>query len=197
MYPQYMCILLYVKLIWCNSIPYIFCQLGCGGQKYLRYMCILLYLRLIWCSSIPYTFCQYECRGKMYPQYMCILLYVKHIWCKGIPKTYCQLQWRGGCILSTHICTFSDMCNLFDVSSVFHRCILQYGVMGRCILGVKVHSAKTYCPIVVEGYWMYPQYSIVHSLTCETYLVYQYSIDLLSIGVMGRCILSICAFCYM
>ena len=26
MYPQYMCILLYVKLIWCNGIPYICCQ---------------------------------------------------------------------------------------------------------------------------------------------------------------------------
>ena len=28
MYPQYMCILLYVKLIWCNVIPHIYCQLG-------------------------------------------------------------------------------------------------------------------------------------------------------------------------
>ena len=27
MYPQYMCILLYVTLIWCNGIPYIYCQL--------------------------------------------------------------------------------------------------------------------------------------------------------------------------
>ena len=31
MYPQYICILLYVKLIWCNGIPYIYCQLECGG----------------------------------------------------------------------------------------------------------------------------------------------------------------------
>ena len=28
MYPQYMCILLYVTLIWCNGIPDIHCQLG-------------------------------------------------------------------------------------------------------------------------------------------------------------------------
>ena len=27
MYPQYMCILLYVKHLWCNSIPYIYGQL--------------------------------------------------------------------------------------------------------------------------------------------------------------------------
>ena len=26
MYSQYMCILLNVKLIWCNGIPYIYCQ---------------------------------------------------------------------------------------------------------------------------------------------------------------------------
>ena len=31
MYPQYMCILLYVKLIWCNGIPYIYCQLELWG----------------------------------------------------------------------------------------------------------------------------------------------------------------------
>ena len=30
MYPQYMCIVLYVTLIWCNGIPYIYCQLVWG-----------------------------------------------------------------------------------------------------------------------------------------------------------------------
>ena len=28
MYPQYMCIVLYVTLIWCNGIPYIYCHFG-------------------------------------------------------------------------------------------------------------------------------------------------------------------------
>ena len=31
MYPQYTCILLYVKLIWCKSIPYIYCPLELCG----------------------------------------------------------------------------------------------------------------------------------------------------------------------
>ena len=31
MYPQYMCILLYVPLIWCNCIPEIYGQLVCAG----------------------------------------------------------------------------------------------------------------------------------------------------------------------
>ena len=37
MYPQYMCIL-YVKLLWCISIPYIFCQLGRGIDVCLVYV---------------------------------------------------------------------------------------------------------------------------------------------------------------
>ena len=37
----------------------------------------------------------------------------------------------------------------------------------------------------------------VHSAICESYLVQQYSIDLLSIGVGGRSMLSIYALCYM
>ena len=71
MYPQYMCILLYVTLIWCNGIPYIYCQLECWRGGYI------------------------------YPQYMCILQYVKLMWCNIIPYIYCQLVWgRGRCILS-------------------------------------------------------------------------------------------------
>ena len=31
MYLQYMCILLYVKLMWCNGISEIYCQLEFGG----------------------------------------------------------------------------------------------------------------------------------------------------------------------
>ena len=27
MYPQYMCMMLYMKVIWCNTIPYIYFQL--------------------------------------------------------------------------------------------------------------------------------------------------------------------------
>ena len=48
-----MCILLYVKLIWCSGIPQIYDQLEEGG---LGMMCILLYVKLIWCSGIPYFY---------------------------------------------------------------------------------------------------------------------------------------------
>ena len=58
MYAHYMCILLYVKLIWCNCISEIYCQLELEGQMYPQYMYILLYLILIWCNGIPYIYFQ-------------------------------------------------------------------------------------------------------------------------------------------
>ena len=46
MYPQYMCILLYVTLIWCNGIPYIYCQLELWGVDVSVYV-ILLYVHSV------------------------------------------------------------------------------------------------------------------------------------------------------
>ena len=47
----YMCILLYVKLMWCSSIPYIYGQLERGYICH-KYVCILPYVKLMWCSGI-------------------------------------------------------------------------------------------------------------------------------------------------
>ena len=52
-----MCILLYVKLIWCSGIPYIYDQME-GRYICPEYMCILLYIKLIWCSGIQYIYGQ-------------------------------------------------------------------------------------------------------------------------------------------
>ena len=48
----YMCILPYVKLIWCGGFPRDLCS---NGRRYicLWYMCILLYVKLIWCGGFP------------------------------------------------------------------------------------------------------------------------------------------------
>ena len=46
-----MCILLYVKLICCSSIPYIYGQLQ-WEDICPKYICILLYVKLIQCSGI-------------------------------------------------------------------------------------------------------------------------------------------------
>ena len=47
-----MCILLYVKRIWCSNIPYIYGQLE--GYICPQYMCIVLYVKHIQFSGIPY-----------------------------------------------------------------------------------------------------------------------------------------------
>ena len=52
MYPQYRYIMLYVKGICSNGIPYIYFQLE-WGVHVSQYMCMLLYVKLIWCNNIP------------------------------------------------------------------------------------------------------------------------------------------------
>ena len=52
----YMCIMLYMKLIWCHGFPKIYAGLEeevgsiCHG-----YMCIVLYMKLIWHHGFPKT----------------------------------------------------------------------------------------------------------------------------------------------
>ena len=50
----YMCILLNMKLIWCNGFPEIYAQLEEGeGSICHDYMCILLYIKVIWSNGFP------------------------------------------------------------------------------------------------------------------------------------------------
>ena len=63
----YMCIVLYMKLIWCNGFAEIYAQLE--GAICHRYMCIVLYMYIyIW---ICHEMCQ--------------------VWCSGIAGIYAQL----------------------------------------------------------------------------------------------------------
>ena len=57
MYPQYMCILSYVKLFGVTICHRCLVNWN-GGNMYPQYMCILLYVKLIWCDGIPYIYCQ-------------------------------------------------------------------------------------------------------------------------------------------
>ena len=146
--PKYMCILIYVKLIWCSGIPQIYFQLEKGGPWY---MCILLYVKLLCCSGFPYMHGQLDgqdiCLKCMY-----ILLYVKHIWCSDIPYIYGQWDWwyicpkymcillyvtsiqcssiwyiygQLGCPSNLGLCAFCYMQNLFGVV-VFHRSMVNW-----------------------------------------------------------------------
>ena len=59
-YHGYMCIVLYMKLIWCNGFAEIYAQLEEGGSICHRYMCIVLYI------------C---CRNKYVPYYDGVLIF--------------------------------------------------------------------------------------------------------------------------
>ena len=59
-YAQYMCILIYVIVIWCNGYFRDLLSIGLGGLMYAQYMCILLNVTLIWCNSISEIYCQLD-----------------------------------------------------------------------------------------------------------------------------------------
>ena len=74
-----MYIVLYVKLIWCSSMPYIYGQLE-GGTSALG-TCALCYMLNLFGVVVFHTSMVIWRRGHWH---MCILLYVKLIWCSGI-----------------------------------------------------------------------------------------------------------------
>ena len=69
-YPRYMCILLYVKLIQCSGVLYIYGQLEEGVKlnvtMTLRFGVVVFHRSMVNLR-----------RGYIYPRYMCIFLYVK------------------------------------------------------------------------------------------------------------------------
>ena len=82
-----MCILLYEKLIWSSSIPYIYGHLD-GVHLH------SVYVHSAICETYSvqwYSIDLWSIRGGG-PWYLCILLYVKVIWGSGIPFIYGQLE---------------------------------------------------------------------------------------------------------
>ena len=201
-----MCILLYVKLIWCSGIPQVYGQLD---RRYfcLKQICILLYVKLIWCSGISQIYGQLE-EGA--------LVYVHSAVCETyLVQWYSIDLWSiGGGWLG--ICAFCYMRNLFGVV-VFHRSMVKW----RRWALVYVHSAicATYvvqwysidlcshgggcicprymcillyvelmqCSGIPQIYGQLEQGALLCILSgiCETYLVQWYSIDLWSSGGDG------------
>ena len=75
-----MCILLYVKLMWCSGIPQMYGQLEEGALG----VCAFCYMFNIFGVVVFYR-SMINWRGYLCSKYMCILLYVKLIQCSGIP----------------------------------------------------------------------------------------------------------------
>ena len=115
MCQRYMCILLYVQLIQCSGVPYIYGQLKEGGLD----ICAFCYMWNLFGVVVCYR-SMVDWRGYMCPRYMCILLYVKLIWWSGIPYIYGQLK-EGG----LDICAFCYMWNWFGLV-VFHTSLMDW-----------------------------------------------------------------------
>ena len=174
-----MCILLYVKLIWCSGIPQIYGQLEEGG----------LYVKLMQGSGIPQIYGQLD--GVHLQQVYVHSVICEIIWCSGIPKIYSQLEnwgrnlfgvvvihrsmvdWRKGAVCET----FAVQWYSIDLWSIgrgrpLYICILLYVKLIWCSgipqiygqLGVGVCLPCVY----------------VHSAICETDLVQWCCLDLWS-----------------
>ena len=138
-----MCILLYMKLIWCSGITLICGQLEEGAW----YMCILLYMKCIWCSGITqicgqleegalayvhYSICvtywvQWYCRDlsligvrSICHGQMCVLLYMKLICCSGFAEINGQLE--EGALVYVH-------------SSICETYLVQWYCINLCSIG--------------------------------------------------------------
>ena len=117
-----MCILLYVKFLWCSSIPYIYGQLEWGTS--VLSICALCYMLDVfsvvvfhtsmvnwrWRGTSALRICAFCCMwnlfgvvvlqismvnwrwGDICPNDMCILQYVKLIQCSGLPWIYGRLE---------------------------------------------------------------------------------------------------------
>ena len=101
----YMCIILCVKLIWCNGLA---CSNGQLRGVHLPsvYMCIVLCVKLMWCNGFAEIYARSAMRsakcgvavlkasmldgGSICHGYMWIVLYLKLIWCNDFAEIYAQ-----------------------------------------------------------------------------------------------------------
>ena len=173
--PWYMYTLLYVKLLWCSSIPYIYGQLegGTSAQSICALFSMLnvfgvvvFHTSMVNCSGGEFCymwnlFCVVvfhrsivNWRWHICPKYICIVLYVKCIWCSGIPYIYGQLEWGEFCY----------MWNLFCVM-VFHRSIVNwrrgFGICACCYLCNFFGVAVLHRSMVNWMQYICPQYMCI------------------------------------
>ena len=179
----YKCIILYMKLIWCNGVAWIY---GQWRGIHLPWV----FVTLIWCSGVAWIYGQLMGGPSAW-------VYVKLIQCSGVAWNYYQLT--GG-PSALGICASSYMWNLFGVV-VLHGSMVNWGrsiCLGyMCIVlymkliwcnGVAwiygqlrgVHLPWVYVTLIqCSGVaWNYCQLTGVHLpwvyvylSTCETYLV--------------------------
>ena len=208
--PQYMCILLYVKLIWCSGIPQMYGQLEEGGLGrcafcYMLNLCgvVVFYTSMVAWRRVPEVYVYSYVKLMWYSGFHRSMIYVHSAICETYLVQWIfhtsMVDWRG--YICPGICAFCYMLNLFGVV-VFHRCMVNW----RRGALVYVHSAicETYL-VVSRGI------PCVHSMVDwrGIHLPSQYMCILLYVkliwcsgipqiyGQLEEGGLGICAFCYM
>ena len=81
--PGCMCILLYVKLIWCSGVAWIYGQLREEVSSALS-ICAFCYMWNLFGVVVLHSSVVDWLGGSICLWYMCMLLYVQLIWCSGV-----------------------------------------------------------------------------------------------------------------
>ena len=115
----YMCIILYVKLIWCSGVAWIYDWLK-GGPSAMC-ICACFYMWNLFGVVVLHR-SMINWRRAICHVYICILLYVKLIWCSGVAWIYDQLV--GG-PSALGIFAFCYMWNWFGVV-VLHGSMINW-----------------------------------------------------------------------
>ena len=130
-----MCILLYVKLIWCSGFPEIYAWIG--GYICLQYMCILLYVKLILCSGFPEIYAQLGGQG-MSAFGICAFCYMWNLF--GVVVLHRSMvdcrRWWWGYICHQYMCILLYVKLIWVV--VFQRSMLNWrsGGWGQSAMGI-------------------------------------------------------------
>ena len=220
-YHGYMCILVCLRLIGCNSVAWIYGQFG--GSICHGYMCIWLYMKLIGCNGFAWIYAWIG--GSISHWYICILLYVWLMGCNGVAQINCHLR-----VCLPWIYVHSAICemnwlywcsiNLWSIGGWSfcqgYMCIILYMKLIGCntfawiygqLRGPSAMGMCAFCYVWLIGCnsvaWTYGQFggSICHSVYLqsainEMYWVYWCSMNLWSIGGWSFCQRYMCILLY-
>ena len=143
----YMCMLLYMKLIWCSGFPQIYAWLEEGVSVslpwWLRYMYILLDMKLLCCSGVTYIYCQLEEGWGQSAMGICAFCSIWNLFGVVVFQRS-MLNWRRGVWSICHddlgVYELYYMCNCFGVV-VLYKSIETYYIWN--LFGVVVFQRST------------------------------------------------------
>ena len=147
-----MCIVLYMKLIWCNGFAEIYAQLEEGVESICHgYMCIVLYMQLIWCNGFPDIYAQLE-EGWWGQSVMKLIL------CSGLPCISGRLE---GVVLPADLPSLVQwyswhLCSSERGQSVIHPC---YTITPPCQLTIDPCYTITPFPLPIDHRSMLHHYT--------------------------------------